>query len=149
LATSFLDTSSVVKRYIRETGTAWVQAQTDPATAGPIYVARITLAEMVAAVTKRQRMGQVAAADAATALRDFRQDFSIQYRAIEISPGLVDHAADLAAKHGLRGYDAVQLAASLEVASLVPSLIFVSADVTLNRAAATEGLAVEDPNSHP
>lgn len=149
MATSYLDTSSVVKRYVSETGTTWVQALTDPASAGPIYVARITLAETVAAVAKRQRMGQITPSDAAAALRDFRQDFALQYRVIEISPKLVDRAADLAAKHGLRGYDAVQLAASLEVSPLVPSLVFVSADGHLNAAAAAEGLTVEDPNSHP
>lgn len=31
MAAYFLDTSTVVKRYVHETGTAWVQALTDPA----------------------------------------------------------------------------------------------------------------------
>ena len=47
------------------------------------------------------------------------------------------------------GYDAVQLAATLEVRAKIPSLILVSADAALNTAAAAEGLQVEDPNTHP
>jgi hypothetical protein len=43
----------------------------------------------------------------------------------------------------------VQLAASLEVRSLVPSLVLVSADADLNTAAIAEGLPVENPNLHP
>jgi hypothetical protein len=49
----------------------------------------------------------------------------------------------------LRGYDAVQLAAALEVHSHAPSLTLLSADAGLNAAGAAEGLAVDDPNNHP
>ena len=63
-------------------------------------------------------------------------------------------AADLARKHGLRGYDAVQLAAALEVNGRFQSasaggITLVSADKELNAAATAEGIAVVDPNSHP
>ena len=50
VAAYFLDTSTVVKRYVHETGTAWVQALTDPAAGHFLYVARITDVEMIAAV---------------------------------------------------------------------------------------------------
>jgi predicted nucleic acid-binding protein len=149
LATSFLDTSALVKRYVGETGTAWVQALTDPLIGGQIYIARITLVETVSAITRREKSGHLAPADATTALHDFRQDFAGQYRVIEISPRLIEHAADLARLHGLRGYDALQLAAVMEVARLVPSLVLVSADGDLNSAASMEGLKVEDPNAYP
>ena len=60
----------------------------------------------------------------------------------------------LAETHGLRGYDAVQLAAGVELNRLgktagLPPLTLVSADRQLNNAAATEGLLVEDPTAHP
>ena len=48
-------------------------------------------------------------------------------------------AADLAAMHGLRGYDAVHLAAALGVAS--PDLVVVAGDGVLLAAATIEGLA--------
>ncbi len=60
----------------------------------------------------------------------------------------------LAEKHFLRGYDAVQLAAALELraelqAAGATNLTFVSADDALNLAASVEGLTVENPNNHP
>ena len=58
-------------------------------------------------------------------------------------------AASLAKRHGLRGYDAVQLAATLETHSHLPSVTMLSGDANLNAAAQAEGLAVDDPNSHP
>ena len=60
----------------------------------------------------------------------------------------------LAEQHGLRGYDAVQLAAALELHAVrnrmgLTPLTFVSADSALNTASQTEGLMVDDPNAHP
>ena len=60
----------------------------------------------------------------------------------------------MAEKHRLRGYDAVQLAAALELNSIRlamggQTLVFVSADVNLNNSASAEGLTVDNPNLHP
>jgi predicted nucleic acid-binding protein len=104
---------------------------------------------MVAAITRRQRGGHLAPADAATALADFHYDFARQYLIVEVSRGLLSQAASLARVHALRGYDAVQLAAALEIHALAPTLTLLSADAELNAAATAEGLAVDDPNSHP
>ncbi len=145
----FLDTSALVKRYVQETGTAWLQALTHPAAGHAHFIARITQAETVAAVTRRERGGHIAPADAATALADFQYDFVRQYLIVEISGGLVAHAATLVRRHVLRGYDAVQLAAALEVQDNTSTLVLVSADDELNAAAIAEGMAVENPNKHP
>jgi predicted nucleic acid-binding protein len=112
-------------------------------------VVRITLAETIAAVTRRERGGSITAGDAATALADFGLDFSRQYIVVEVSAGLVARAAALARRHALRGYDAVQLAAALEIHANDPSVTLLSADSELNGAANAEGLAVDDPNLHP
>jgi len=40
-------------------------------------------------------------------------------------------------------------AAALDTQARLPSLTLLSADVDLNAAALAEGLAVDDPNSHP
>lgn len=60
----------------------------------------------------------------------------------------------LAQTHALRGYDAVQLAAALEVHRLyaalgLPLILFISADNELNAAAKVEGLQVENPSDSP
>ena len=149
MAAFFLDTSTVLKRYVQETGTAWVQALAAPTVRHSLFVVRITLAETVAAITRRERDGSIAPQDAATAVADFQLDFAHQYRVVEVSAGLVAQAATLARRHALRGYDAVQLAAALEIHATDSSLTLLSADAELNTAATAEGLSVEDPNSHP
>jgi len=149
VAAFFLDTSTVLKRYVQETGTPWVQALAAPTAGHSLIVVRITLAETVAAVTRRERGGSITPQDAATAVADFQLDFARQYIVVEVSAGLVAQAATLARRHALRGYDAVQLAAALEIHPNDPSLTLLSADAELNTAAIVEGLTVDDPNSHP
>lgn len=149
MAIYFLDTSAVIKRYVKEIGTAWVQALTLPTAPHSHFLARITWVETISAVTRRERSGHLSPPGAAGALSDFQQDFGRQYIPVEISAALIGHAGSLARLHALRGYDAVQLAAALEVRAKIPSLILVSADAALNTAATAEGLPVEDPNTHP
>lgn len=149
MAAYFLDSSTIVKRYAQETGTPWVQALAVPTAGHLLVVVRIALAETVAAITRKERGGFVTPQEAAVALADFQLDFDQQYAIVEVSAGLVAQAASLARKHGLRGYDAVQLAAALETQSQLPSLTMLSSDAGLNAAAQAEGLMVDDPNSHP
>ena len=148
-----LDSSALVKRYVPETGSLWVQGITDPAATNMLYVARISGAEVVSAVTRRQRRGQITAPDAAVALDAFHRDFPAGYLILEITADSVALAMNMAERHGLRGYDAVQLAAALELRDqcrllglLEPTLV--AADTELNLAAAAEGLMVDNPNDH-
>jgi hypothetical protein len=126
-----------------------VQALTAPAAGHLLAIVRIALAETVAAVTRKERGGFITTQAAAIALNDFNIDFASQFVILEVTVGLVAQAAVFARKHGLRGYDAVQLAAALEIHSRIPSVTLLSADTDLNSAAIAEGLLVDDPNSHP
>lgn len=42
MAVSVVDSSALVKRYVRENGTAWVRGLTDPAAGHTLYIAGIT-----------------------------------------------------------------------------------------------------------
>lgn len=153
MAICYFDSSAVVKRYAQETGTVWVTSILDPAADNAIYLARISAVEVISAFARRQRGNKLSAPDAAKAIADFRIDLANQYRLIEMTPALISRAMALAETHALRGYDAVQLAAALEVNARVtslnlPSLTLISADAALNAAAQIEGLAVDDPNLH-
>ena len=55
MAAYFLDTSTIVKRYAHEIGTAWVQALTAPTGGHLLAVMRVAQAETVAAVTRKER----------------------------------------------------------------------------------------------
>ena len=154
MAAYFFDSSALVKRYVQETGTAWVLRVTDPAAGHSIYVARITSVKVVSALTRQARSGALSPTATATALGAFRHDFTHQYHTVDITPTLLDRAMNMAETHALRGYDAVQCAGALIVHMHrhvlgMPPLTLVSADTTLNTAAAAEGLLVDDPNVHP
>ena len=150
----FFDTSAVVKRYVSEVGTAWVKGIFDPNAGSVIYMARITGAEVLSALTRRQRRGDISPSDASAAIALFRSEFARAYELIEITPAVIVRAMDLAEKRGLRGYDAVQLATVLEINPLrpslrLPALPLICADAELNAAATAEGRTVDDPNAHP
>ena len=136
-----------------EPGSGWVRRITARRAGNGIYIARITGAELVAALALRARVGTLLPAQATAAIARFKADFRRGYTMIEVSATIVSAAMDLAERHGLRGYDSVQLASAIELRSTLmpgrrPALRFVSADARLNAAAAAEGLTVEDPNVH-
>jgi predicted nucleic acid-binding protein len=149
----FLDSSAVLKRYMAEAGTSFVQELFDPVRGNRIAIAAISGTEIVAAVARRARGGGLLAVNASRIIRDFRADFSTDFRLIDITTSLLATSMDLAERRALRGYDAVQLAAALAASSAAQSagmsFTLVSADLELNAAATAEGLAVEDPNNHP
>lgn len=150
----FFDSSACVKRFSIETGSKWVIAQMRPSAGNLIFVARITGAETIAALARKRKGNRLTAAEAAKAIARFSRHFADALNKITITDQLINAAMSCADKHELRGYDAVQLAAALEVEKRIKitgglSLIFVSADNDLNNAATAEGLRVENPNNYP
>jgi uncharacterized protein len=84
----------------------------------------------------------------------FKNELQTEYQVIEVTESIIMAGMVLAETHGLRGYDAIQLAAGCTVNTLCVSsglvpIIFVSADNELNIAASNEGLIVENPNKQP
>lgn len=153
MAAFFCDSSAIVKRYVNETGSNFVEDLADVKNGNVILLARITQVEIAAAIARRLKGGSIATV-AQKALVAFEHDLTNSYFTVEITPLLSSRAMSLAAKHALRGYDAVQLAAALEanderIADELSPLTLVSADDDLNAAAQAEGLSVENPNDYP
>lgn len=153
MAILFLDTSAAVKRYVREVGTAWLINQIRPATTD-VFVANITGIEATSAIVRRRRGGALTTTAADKALRRFQRDFASRYIVVELTTPVVQLGMQLAEKHGLRGYDAAQLAVAVNVSNRllvkgVSALTFICADNDLLNAAQSEGLLVDNPNSHP
>jgi hypothetical protein len=152
MAAFIFDASGIVKRYLTEIGSGWVQGLTDPAIAHELFLTRLTRVEIVAAITRRGRGVPVAAAP--SLLAQFRHDSAHQYTILEISAAILVDAERQAETHGLRAYDAVQLAvaADLHRDRLIHGLsrlTLISADQELNAAAIAEGIDVDDPTMHP
>ena len=154
MAVYFFDSSAIVKRYLVETGTTWVSKIADLATGNAIFLARVTFVEVISAITRKSRGPGLLPSGAATAIVNFRHDFENEYSLIELTPDLINSAGSLAEAHALRAYDAVQLAAALGINHELESagespITLISADGALNDCAIAEGIAVDDPNSHP
>jgi predicted nucleic acid-binding protein len=149
----YLDSSALVKRYVAETGTEWVNGLCAIAAGHTLYTVRISGAEIIVALFLRTRTGTLAVSDAQAAATQFKADFRHRYQIVEATERLVDLAMTLAERHGLRGYDSIQLAAALELQAArasvsLSAITFVCADDRLGAAAVAEGLAVENPNTH-
>jgi len=117
-------------------------------------VAGNTGAEVVAALARKRKAKRLTSGQSAKAISRFQRHFSLRYQKVTISDTLVTAAMNYADKHELRGCDAVQLAAAIEIETELKevgaaSLIFVSADEDLNKAVQAEGLLVENPDNHP
>lgn len=150
----FLDSSALVKRYATEFGTKWIVSITNIPSENSILLSEITLAEVAAALSAKQRAPHgISVAERDRALSLFLQECRDQYLLLGVDRKTIDLAVELCFRHPLRGYDAVQLAAALLasgdlVAEGYPPLILVSADDDLLNAAQTEKLKIENPNLH-
>jgi uncharacterized protein len=154
MAIYFFDSSALVKRYVSETGSKWIFSLVRPSSNNLIYVARIAGVEVTSALARRRKGNKLSPADTVKAIKRFEKHFNRRYGKVNITSDLIASAMKLADNHSLRGYDAVQLAAALEIESEIKvvgasGLLFVSADNELNIAAQNEGLAVENPNNYP
>lgn len=150
----YLDTSALLKCYVQEIGSTWMTAQCSSSTGNVLVTALITKAEATAGLAAKQRQGGLSQADHQVAEQYLLDGFTQIYRLITIEPALIDLASVLAKRQGLRGYDAVQLAAGMTLKNLVvqstlPAPVFISADENLLQAAQNEGLQTDNPNRHP
>ena len=106
----YLDASALVKRYVAEAGSAEVGAAiSQAAVSGTALVSR---AEVAAALGKAVRVKGLTQEEALAVLQVFRNDWVDLVR-IQVTEMVIARADLLAWDHGLRGYDAVQLASAL------------------------------------
>lgn len=76
MAAYFVDSSALGKRYIAETGSAWLRGLLDPASGCTVYVVRTTAVEIIAAISRRERGGSLTPTHGVTARSTFRTDLA-------------------------------------------------------------------------
>ncbi len=152
----YFDTSALAKRYLAETGSAWVRGITDPSSGNTIAISNITRVEIGAAIARRQRdpRSRMSIADRDALIQLFDYHVAHDYLVMDLAPDVIDDAYRLTQHHQLRGYDAVQLAAAFTlntqlIGAGLPALMLVAGDGELLTAAGAEGLATDDPYLHP
>jgi len=149
----FLDTSALVKKYMAETGSAWIEALTDSDSGNRLIVARVTWVETISALSRLRRENRIDPDLLDRTIRIFKADWEAEYRIVEIEKPDFEKAGDLVRKHPLRAYDAIQLTSALKIHPAVTrttrnTLTFLSADNRLIDIARIEGLHVDNPNNY-
>lgn len=152
MATYFLDSSAIVKRYFPEQGHAWT-ANLCNTEGYDLYIAQIALVEVVAAICRKEREQAITLIERDALITLFRKDSKQSYNILPVTTDLYTSAGDLCRSHRLRAYDAVQLACALALrgSTLVNQehiFTFVCADVGLIDVASAEGLRIENPNNY-
>jgi predicted nucleic acid-binding protein len=135
---TYVDTSTLIKLLIDEVGTAEAAAIWDePDVLATVRVAHVEARAALAAAQQQRRISPTLFLSANPGLEMLWSQLSV----VEIDDELMRLAGDLATTHGLRGYDAVHLAA----AHLVGANVFSSADRRLCEAASSSGFHVANP----
>ena len=129
----FCDTSALIKLLIDEPDSAQIHQASERA--GLIAACRITWAEAMAAMARRQRDDPTSADDIETARQRLSMLWS-SFTIVEVSQKLVEAAGRFADGFALEGYDSVQLAATHELhVNTEQKVLFACYDRRLNQAA--------------
>lgn len=153
VSTFYFDTSALVKHYIAETGSGWVRTVLGLPKV-QVFTSLLTSIEAACTFARRQREGALSATDYADVLSIFDYHFAYRYTILGLNDEVIGAARDLANRHPLRAYDAVQLASAWLIHqdlrdNHAPPLTFVCADDRLLSIAQAEGLLTDNPNQHP
>lgn len=136
---AYFDSSAIVKRYVRESGSERVMALLEEATPA---TSRFSSIEIASAFARRCREGRLDDSLRRRMLRDLDADLETFYL-VELVPEVVATARDLLGRSRLRAADALQLASSMVLQRRVQSpVLFVAFDRDLNEAARGEGMGV-------
>jgi predicted nucleic acid-binding protein len=134
-----LDTSALVKLYVREAGSADVVREVSGAEA--VAVATVAYPEARAAFARLLGAGSTTRERHAARLTAFNGDWERCLR-IDLAPDIARSAGDIAEIHALRGVDAIHLASALWLRDRVgAALRFMAFDLRLVDAARSAGLA--------
>jgi predicted nucleic acid-binding protein len=146
LSVYYLDTSALVKLYVREAGTEQMLRLADPAGGHAFALLGLARVEFRSAVRQRERAGDVERATADHLIGSMDEHLASFFLVQPVTDLVIQEAAALLDRHALRAYDAVQLAGCIMLrARLGRHATFVCSDRQLTQAAADEGLTVLDP----
>ena len=90
----FLDTSAVIKAYIREVGSNYITGLLGNSD-NVLFVAVITGAEGIAGLNKRHRMGDISTSRWNTAQAGFLRDYRHRFKKTQIFQAVIDKAISL------------------------------------------------------
>jgi uncharacterized protein len=148
LAIYYLETSALVKLYVREPGTQSMLRLASTLNGNRFAVLTLSQVEVRSAVRRRERAGDVDSKLAALLLDRFQLHMETRFLRQGITDSLMDSASLMVDRYLLRAYDAMQLAGCLALKIIMAgeSVTFVCSDQELLEAARSERLATLDPS---
>jgi predicted nucleic acid-binding protein len=140
----YLDASAWVKRYAREAGSEWLA---DLLNGWAVFTcASLGFIEVLAALYRRRKGGDLREPDFDAALRTFQEDRR-QIIEVQLTDEVMQVADDVVHRFALRGADTVHLASALVVGKRFEgeTVTVVTSDRELSAAAQAAGFIVLDP----
>ena len=139
----YLDSSALVKRYTEEAGTDFVKSIL--ATNGLITTSKLTYPEMLSALMRKVRTGEIEKKTFNGIVDKFDKDWD-HILVLDFHNDLLPIVKNLIEKHPLKAADAIHLSSALwlKLSSKV-DVTFVASDSNLLKAAAAEKLQVMNP----
>jgi predicted nucleic acid-binding protein len=142
----FLEATAFAKLFVQEQGTDALIRLMEAVEDNRKLISASTPLEVYAAIRRRERVGDISAEDAASALEVLRLEAARMVQE-PLNPAVLEAARQLLDRTTLRWTDSLQLAAALVARDMFQGteIIFVSSSPTLLDAAKAEGLHGLDP----
>jgi predicted nucleic acid-binding protein len=142
----FLEATAFVKLFAQEPGTAELIGLMEAAEDNRKLISASTPLEVYAVLKRRERAGDIAVEDAASAFTVLRME-SARMVQQPMNPAVIEAARQLLDRTSLRWTDALQLGAAMTARDMFQGseIVFVSASTHLREAATGEGFKVLNP----
>jgi predicted nucleic acid-binding protein len=147
LALYYLETSALVKLYVREPGTDKLLRLAGREANHRLAVLTLARVEFHSAIRRRERAGDIDGSAAQRLLTHLERHLESKFVRVTLNDGVMEMACTLLDRHPLRAYDALQLAGCLAWKAMSGGVepVFVCADCQLLTAAEAEGLSGLNP----
>jgi predicted nucleic acid-binding protein len=157
----YLDSSALIKRYVKELGTERMAAllALETSAGRAVFTSVVTYTEVHRALARRMKERSLSRPAFFLARRACEEDWLYGLAAIELGSSIFGFIPDIVEKYPLKSSDSVHLAAALWLrdsfrlsAKMGPKgseVSFVTSDQTLEIAAASSGLVVINPERDP
>lgn len=153
----YLDSSALVKKYIREKGSDAIlhKIQEQSGADAIPFTSILTYAEILSAFARRATEGTLSAREVAHVRREFENDWAVALAPIALDSGVLLFARDLLSRLYLKGSDALHLGSALwlrdaarsGMSARLSTLTFATSDDRLAKAASSQNLAIFNPET--
>jgi hypothetical protein len=156
----YVDSSVLIKRYVKELGTDATNKRFEIEVSGPgnPFTSALTYAEIHATLARKTREKLLSTREFKTLQDKFDSDWVFGISPIELAVGVLGSIKEVVVKFSLRGADAVQLASALwlrdagrlgAMGRIVGAVTFATSDKQLLKAALAMKLEVFNPEDIP